>query len=189
MNREYDSLVQNLLQRTETSPDKEIVVICIGTDRSTGDAYGPLVGTFLSEMELSHLTVYGTVDHPVHGMNLESALQKIASWHKDAFIIAVDAALGKPENMEKILFSLKPLRPGAGVGKNLTEVGNCSIVGVVNVRGFDCHEILGATRLSTSMRMAKQTAEILREFDQALDALPNRVSEKEFKDYVTVNFG
>jgi len=28
--------------------DKEIVIICIGTDRSTGDSFGPHVGTLLT---------------------------------------------------------------------------------------------------------------------------------------------
>jgi|GEM_PF-2945695 len=36
------------------------VILCIGTDRSTGDALGPLVGTMLSQHSL-RAAVYGTL--------------------------------------------------------------------------------------------------------------------------------
>lgn len=30
-------------------PTQPIIWVCIGTDRSTGDSYGPLIGTFLQQ--------------------------------------------------------------------------------------------------------------------------------------------
>ena len=38
------------------------IILCIGTDRSTGDALGPLIGTHLSRLNLPQLKVYGTLD-------------------------------------------------------------------------------------------------------------------------------
>jgi hypothetical protein len=46
----------------------DVHFICIGTDRSSGDSLGPFVGTYLNEM--GYKNVYGTLDEPVHAMNL-----------------------------------------------------------------------------------------------------------------------
>ena len=45
--------------------------LCIGTDRSTGDSLGPLVGHKLRRRSLRGAAVIGTLDKPVHAMNLE----------------------------------------------------------------------------------------------------------------------
>src|SRR5690625_2282795 len=56
---------------------QDIVAICIGTDRSTGDSLGPLTGTFLSRFRPKNIHVYGTLHHPVHALNLEEHLREI----------------------------------------------------------------------------------------------------------------
>src|SRR5690625_4070297 len=55
---------------------QKIIVLCIGTDRSTGDSLGPLTGTFLSQMSLNHIDIFGTLHRPVHALNLEKTLHK-----------------------------------------------------------------------------------------------------------------
>ena len=55
---------------------KGVVFLCIGTDRSTGDSLGPLIGHKLREQErrrgfVPRAAVFGTLDRPVHAMNLE----------------------------------------------------------------------------------------------------------------------
>ena len=53
------------------------VVLCIGTDRVTGDSLGPLVGTFLHAYGSDrYLSIYGTLDFPVHALNLEDACRR-----------------------------------------------------------------------------------------------------------------
>ena len=49
--------------------------LCIGTDRATGDALGPLVGSYLLKNGLEN--VYGTVDEPVHAENLRYYIEFI----------------------------------------------------------------------------------------------------------------
>ncbi len=70
-------------------------------------------------------------------------------------VIAIDACLGKTENVGYI--SVKPgaLKPGTGVNKRLPTVGDIHIVGVVNVGGFMEYFVLQNTRLSLVMNMAK----------------------------------
>jgi len=137
----------------------ELVIACIGTDRSTGDSLGPLVGTFLSEVKLPDwVYVYGTLDEPMHAMNLCDYLDFISRRHRDALVLAVDALLGRYEDIGLIDVRSGPLKPGAGVGKRLPPVGDLSLTGVVNAGGFMEHFVLQSTRLSMVMRMARVMA-------------------------------
>jgi putative sporulation protein YyaC len=132
----------------------EIVILCIGTDRSTGDCLGPLVGHKLRLIRYRNVFVYGTLDNPVHAKNLDEVISNIYREHKNPFIISVDACLGKAERVGCISIGYGPLRPGAGVNKNLKEVGDMHITGVVNIGGFMEYLILQNTRLNLVMRMA-----------------------------------
>lgn len=126
----------------------DVVVVCIGTDRSTGDSLGPLVG---SHLEQAGVPVMGTLEDPVHATNLEETLKRIPS---STLVIAVDACLGKLENVGKIDVAKGSLSPGKAVGKDLPDVGDISIFGVVNVGGFMEHLVLQSTRLSLVVGMA-----------------------------------
>ena len=53
----------------ERVTDEDIILVCIGTDRSTGDSLGPLTGSKLLEKNLEHFYIYGTLQHPVHAVN------------------------------------------------------------------------------------------------------------------------
>ncbi|MNE80876.1 hypothetical protein D3C80_1774860 [compost metagenome] len=86
-------------------------------------------------------------------MNLKETVER----HKDKFIFAIDACLGRSDSVGKISATNKPIRPGAGVNKDLGEVGDASLTAVVNVGGFMEYFVLQNTRLSTVMDLA-QTA-------------------------------
>jgi putative sporulation protein YyaC len=137
----------------------KIVCVCIGTDRSTGDSLGPLVGTFLSQHESDHLTVLGTLEEPVHALNLPEKLDQLQRLYPDALVVAIDACLGKLKSVGSIQVGLGPIRPGAGVNKQLPEVGQIHVTGIVNVAGFMEYMVLQNTRLSTVMRMAQIISE------------------------------
>ena len=101
------------------------------------------------------VTVYGTLDRPVHAVNLEATIKEIEENFANPFIIAVDACLGRTENIGFINIKPGPLRPGTGVNKHLPAVGQMHIIGVVNVGGFMEYLVLQNTRLSLVMRMAE----------------------------------
>ncbi|QGP91912.1 hypothetical protein MGLY_12600 [Neomoorella glycerini] len=146
------------LQELNPQGKQPIVVVCIGTDRSTGDCLGPLVGTNLLRMPSLPFAVYGTLDEPVHASNLTEKLAYIKTHHPDPIIIAVDACLGQAENVGTITLAPGALRPGAGVNKNLPAVGDIHFTGIVNVGGYMEYFVLQNTRLSIVMRMAQQIA-------------------------------
>lgn len=144
--------IHNHLKHTQASTN-DIIILCIGTDRATGDCLGPLVGEHLKNV-LPALPIYGTLENPVHALNLEQTIQDIYSNYNKPFIIAIDASLGIPEHIGYATLSCSPLIPGKGVNKKLPAIGNLSITGIVNVAGFPNSILLQSTRLHTVMTLA-----------------------------------
>ncbi len=139
------------------SSGQDVVVLCIGTDRSTGDSLGPLIGSKLHALSLnSH--VYGTLDDPVHATNLADKINHIQLNYPNPFIIAIDACLGRLENVGCVSLGRGPVKPGAAVNKDLPAVGDAYITGIVNVGGFMEHLVLQSTRLNLVMKMADTIA-------------------------------
>jgi putative sporulation protein YyaC len=140
---------------TQLSPIQEIIIVCVGTDRSTGDSLGPLVGFNLSKINTPSLKVYGTLAEPVHALNLNDTLTLIENQHDSPFIVAIDACLGQLSSVGSIQIGDGPVKPGAGVKKDLPPVGNIHITGVVNVGGFMEYFVLQNTRLNLVISMAE----------------------------------
>ncbi len=167
------ALGQALVQYTQTVCcdcfPESLVVVCIGTDRSTGDALGPLVGTQLQELCADGITVYGTLDEPVHATNLEDKINQISTQHPNSLIVAVDACLGKSESIGYISLKEGPLKPGTGVNKQLPSIGDLHLIGVVNVGGFMEYFVLQNTRLSLVVRMAKVVSTALSQAAAAIN--------------------
>jgi putative sporulation protein YyaC len=105
-------------------------------------------------VELPNTTVLGTIDKPVHAQSLSDAITVLDKLHDDHLIIAVDACLGKEENVGNINVRPGPLRPGSGVNKTLPEVGDLHIIGIVNIGGYLEQLVLQTTRLALVMQMA-----------------------------------
>jgi len=141
----------------ELVPDSQQpkVLVCVGTDRSTGDCLGPLTGSKLSEMKTPGLHIFGTLENPVHASNLTDNLKTIENLWPNPCIIAIDACLGRLDSVGYINLAQGALKPGAGVNKNLPPVGQLHITGIVNVGGFMEYFVLQNTRLSMVMKMAK----------------------------------
>ncbi|MEG6617242.1 spore protease YyaC [Peptococcaceae bacterium 1198_IL3148] len=135
--------------------NRPLILVCIGTDRSTGDCLGPLVGSKLSEANQDFYQVFGTLDKPVHASNLQDKLTEIYQSYDNPLIIAIDACLGQLENVGTVSIAAGQLKPGAGVNKNLPGVGDLHITGVVNVGGFMEYLVLQNTRLNLVMRLAE----------------------------------
>lgn len=137
---------------------QRLAVLCIGTDRSTGDALGPLTGSRLVELGCPELFVLGTLAEPVHATNLGAALAKLQACPETPLVVAVDACLGRLESVGSITLARGALRPGTGVNKNLPAVGDLHITGIVNVGGFMEYMVLQNTRLHLVYRMAQVIA-------------------------------
>lgn len=133
---------------------RTIVILCIGTDRSTGDSLGPIVGDKLKFLVRNRVSLYGNLQYPVHAKNISNVINEINSKYNNPFIIAVDACLGNIQNVGKIILESKPLHPGSAMNKPLPEVGDLSITGIVNICGAMEFMVLQNTRLFTVMQLA-----------------------------------
>lgn len=134
--------------------NKQIVILCIGTDRSTGDSLGPLVGDKLKFLVRDKFSIYGDLEHPVHAKNLSDTLNKINKSYVNPYIIAIDACLGSLQHVGCVIVENKPLNPGAAMNKDLPPVGDLSITGIVNISGSMEFMVLQNTRLYTVMLLA-----------------------------------
>lgn len=171
--RNVATVISDTLYHWSFPMNKPIVVLCIGTDRSTGDSLGPFIGTYLTEKyKLENLIVYGTLNEPVHAKNLSTILEEVNRKHNNALVLAIDACLGRSSSVGHILCGKGKLKPGSAFNKVLPPVGDFYLAGIVNVAGFMEYSILQSTRLSLVTNMAKQIAKSLFLLDYKFSATP-----------------
>ena len=151
----------------------EIVFLCIGSDRVTGDCLGPYIGHLLTPHETGHIFVYGTLSCPVPALNLEKTSSLIKRFHPHALIIAIDASLGQKKHLGYVTIANGALHPGAAIHKQLPSVGHIHITGIVNVSGVLEQLTLQTTRLSTVIFLADKIVQGI------LESIP--LSKTDFK--------
>ena len=134
--------------------NQALVFLCIGSDRATGDSLGPIIGYKLQQRRFSSAYVYGTLENPVHAKNLGDVIRQIHDTFDHPFIVAIDASLGIASHIGYFTLGAGSLKPGAGVGKELPQVGNLYVTGIVNLSGFLENSLLQTTRLHTVMDLA-----------------------------------
>ena len=135
----------------------ELVFLCIGSDRVTGDCLGPYIGHQLLEhlnTDTHGVYVYGTLKSPVHALNLSRIYRQIKILHPEGLVIAVDASLGQKKHLGYVTIADGALYPGAAVQKELPPVGDIHITGIVNIAGVLEQLTLQTTRLSTVISLA-----------------------------------
>lgn len=146
---------QLMLQYT---PQRQPFFLCIGTDRSSGDAFGPLLGSYLTEA--GYASVIGTLAYPCDSSNLA---ERVTELPQNRVVIAVDAGLARPDAVGKFQVANQPLNPGRSMNKKIPPVGDFSIVGFVNQTGNNSYHILQHTSLHVVRTMAKQLASVIME--------------------------
>lgn len=99
-------------------PEQEIIILCIGSDRSTGDSLGPLIGHQFKNYVTPGLYLIGDLHEPVHAANLNYCMKSINKTFDNPYIIAIDASLGKEEHIGFMTLATGPLKPGLGVKKS-----------------------------------------------------------------------
>jgi len=151
----------NKLKEVLSNTSREVIFLCVGSDRSTGDSLGPLVGTMLKETDLP-FPVYGTLEKPVHALNINKILKEINQTHNDPFILGIDACLGDERQIGFIFLKEGSLIPGMAVNKKLPHVGKYHMKAVVNyLDPLSPVQSLNNTRLFTVMTIAEVMTKII----------------------------
>ena len=138
---------------------RPVIMLCIGSDRYTGDSLGPLVGSYLEE--IGGFNIYGSLEQPIHAGNLEETIKCIEQRYFNPVIIAVDACLGKEHEIGNIEIWEGSLEAGIAVGNRLPSIGTISIVGVVNRGGQVGYLELQTTPLSIVVKLSKIIGQVL----------------------------
>lgn len=157
INYKKENVVQALSLILKDIIDENTVVVCIGTDRAIGDALGPLVGTMLKNSDFKY-PVYGTLDNPIHALNIYESIEYIKNTHSKGNFLAIDACLGSKNNIGNIQVRKGPILPGKGVGKKLPQIGNYSIVGIVDKIDENNKFSFNNVRLSFILELAETVA-------------------------------
>ena len=154
INYKKENVVQVLSSIIKDVIDENTVIVCIGTDRAIGDALGPLVGTMLKNSDFKY-PVYGTLDNPIHALNIYESIEHIKKSHPKGNFLAIDACLGSKTSIGNIQIREGPILPGKGVGKKLPQIGHYSIVGIVDKIDENNRFSFNRIRLSFILELAE----------------------------------
>lgn len=133
------------------------VILCIGSDRVTGDCLGPITGELLVNNGIDAY-VYGTLSFPVTAVNLADVLKGIKLRHLGKKILAIDSSVGKRQDVGRIAIMKGALKPGSADGKKLPAVGDVSITATVTDLSF---APLASVRLGEVYRLSVKICDLL----------------------------
>lgn len=143
-------------ERVILKSKKEVIFLCIGTDKIIGDSFGPIVGHFLKQ---NNYTVYGDLEKTVNGTNLIKYIEKINENHKSPYIIVLDSALGEKDMVNKIVVGKGGIKPGSALNKNNKIIGDLYINAVVGVNCNNNFEELKNAKLYNVLSLSNTVYE------------------------------
>lgn len=163
------------LVRSSKKQYEKILFLCIGTDKVVGDSYGPAVGSLINKVK--GVEVLGVLGDTVNALNLKTTLDGIDN--ENTLVIAVDAALGAKENVGKITIAEGKIKPGAGVNKELPEVGDITITGVTGDDStFSAFLTIHMADKKLIDILSRKTASIIRKVAKACEYQESEYKEK-----------
>ncbi len=136
------------------------IVVCVGSDLVIGDSLGPLTGSMLAfKTQGLGAYIYGTLQTPITAKEVKYLKDFLRKTHPDRAIIAVDAAVGRVEDIGIVKITSSPLSPGAGANKQLGSFGDATVLGVVAEKSMGNYALFNNTRLRLVHAMADKISE------------------------------
>lgn len=129
-----NSFASILCEKTKDIEISKLIFLCIGTDRITGDSFGPLVGYKLKRIfeNYNNIEVIGTLENTISMQNILYILDRIYKTYEDPFLIAIDAALSNKKDIGRIIVSKNKMNIGSSYKRKNIFVGDVSIKGIVS---------------------------------------------------------
>ena len=163
----YNSFVQNfssvLRKKTNNVEISKFFFLCIGTDRVTGDSFGPLVGYKLKYLlgNKKNIEILGNLNSIICRHNILKILNEIKSKYENPFIVAIDAAISSKKTIGTIVISGNSMKVGSSLNKENIYAGDMSIKGIVsrdlNIPKYN-FKLLQNTSLNLIMNMSNLVA-------------------------------
>lgn len=137
INFKYNNFIRKLNFKIKSLENcySDYIFLCVGTNKIIGDSFGPLVGENLLKLKIqkiNNIHVLGNKKELVTYVNIEEKLNIIKTKYLNPCIIAIDSALGKTENIGKLVVLNKSMKLGEGIGRKEKNIGNISIKAIVN---------------------------------------------------------
>ena len=147
-------------ENDEPSPPPLPIVVCVGSDLVIGDSLGPLTGSMLAfKTQGLGAYIYGTLQNPITAKEVKYLKDFLRKTHPNRSIIAVDAAVGRTEDIGLVKITSSPLSPGAGANKQLGSFGDATVLGVVAEKSMGNYALFNNTRLRLVYAMADKISE------------------------------
>lgn len=140
--------------------DDPPIILCIGSERATGDALAPLVGSLLRNKFNVNTFVYGTLENSVNAKNIEEVYKFIKDKHKNKKILTIDACVGAEQDIGFVKITSNGLLPRSAIEKTNVSYGDYGILGIVDKTYPDPFKVF-TTRLSTVYNLANKIAEAI----------------------------
>lgn len=156
-------LKQRLIEDFQKKLYSNLIFLCIGTDRITGDCFGPLVGQQLEDKwkKNNRIKVYGTLENPILYTNVQQYVENIKNKCKNPYWILIDAGLSTSIDIGKVEVKENGIYLGSSIGKKNIYLGNTSIIGITGKKQKSLEEnfqVLQCTSLYSVMQMAEMTS-------------------------------
>lgn len=118
--------------------NKEILFLCIGTNRIIGDSFGPVVGSVLKKYyhKSQKIKILGDLNNVVTYCNINEILEKEKK--ENELIIVLDSALSTFNNIGKVFIQNRGLRYAECLKKKNKLIGDISIKAVVGENANSC---------------------------------------------------
>ncbi|MDR1939802.1 MAG: spore protease YyaC [Clostridiales bacterium] len=135
------------------------VIMCIGSDRVSGDLLGPAVGKILVEEYNLRAYVYGVTGRNINGENIDEYDGFIKKIHGGSVVVAVDACLGPEREIGQIKVSRCGVGAGFAVRKPGKRYGDVGVVGIVAKNSSDNVMQLLSAEYSLVEKLSRKVAE------------------------------
>lgn len=139
----YNEFVKEFTEIIENKKYENIILLCIGTDRITGDCFGPIVGSILinklKNYNIPNIDVIGCLEDNVSFQKIENRLLPKLSQYKNPLIISIDAALSNTNNVGEIFVKNSGIELGRSLNKRHKIFGDISIKAVVG-KNMKCNQ-------------------------------------------------
>ena len=128
--KDFSRVLKEKVQGLEIS---KLIFLCIGTDRITGDSFGPLVGYKLKNLFYGNekIEVIGDLENIVSLSNIKTITDYIKNTYENPFLIAIDAAVSNKITIGRIIVSNTKMNVGGSLKRRIY-VGDISIKGIVS---------------------------------------------------------
>ena len=161
-NENISNFIAKTLEKYLVAPCESIIFLFIGSDSNIGDSLAPICGS-LFENEVDGVFSYGDLITPITAKEVPYAVDFIKRAHPDSLVVAIDAAIGRKEDVGLIKVQKTGIKPGLGVNKNLPKVGDLRVIGILGEKRGE-RALFTVSKISTVYKMAEKIAKGLQIF-------------------------